>query len=198
MATKGTAQFGLNPALIGRDLEDCLCSSGKAPKYLILVAGDKSGGLCYEKDLLLRSHEFNEETMEVWFPSGLTLNIANVYRDPAMTPVNLSRVFSYNSRKLQTLYLLWQDEGPILRTLGTEGITGLNWEEGRLRAKAPSKVDRVCGLTLVMPAGEETRYLFEVHGLYNEMREGAILHIEGATAGTVKEWKWRGQVEHPV
>ena len=68
------------------------------PAYLILVGGDQSGDLRFEKEVFfksMRSHMFRKESSEVVFSSGLVLNAVNDCSDPEVIPVRLDKLFSY-------------------------------------------------------------------------------------------------------
>ena len=187
--SKVTTTFGLNPVLIGRDLEHCLYTGPTASSYLVLVAGDRTGDLMYAKEVLMRSlvpHDFDEETMEVEFPSGLRLNIANAYRDDEMPAVEIPKLFSSTAgRRLRTAYLWWEDSGPKLRSVGTEGIVGMGGKAKWLR-----KIQRVCGITLTKPDRGEVQYIFEKQGLRQGVGHRAIVPVNVPVRGAIEGWKW--------
>jgi len=154
----------LNPILIGCDLNG-ICApvdlqQGQSP-YLISVSGDPTGNIQYQKDVFLRSlrpHSFDKGIMEVTFASGLTLNIDDIYWDHEIIRAKLKRIFSYRHRQLQTTYLYWHDNRPMVRRLGPVGIAGIGGRALRLRS-----VLEICGLTVTGPDGHCTQYLFEKH-----------------------------------
>ena len=132
------------------------------PAYLILVGGDQSGDLRFEREIFfesLRPHTFYKESGEVVFNSGLVLNVANVYSDPEVIPVRLDKVFSYRHKRLRTAYLYWQDSEPILRILKPANIVGIGGRASKLH-----NVLHICGLTLAGPDGRDVQYLFETNG----------------------------------
>ena len=151
--TEATIKFGLNPVLIGRDLYDYhSIETLKAPAlYLVLVVGDPSADVQFERDLFLKSlrpHEFHNDTMEIDFESGITLNVANIYQvsrfpDPGVVSVRPHRLFTKQKDRLQTAYIYWQDSQPMLRMLGQDGASGNGEEASKLQL-----VLNICGLTL--------------------------------------------------
>jgi hypothetical protein len=151
--TEATIKFGLNPVLIGRDLHDyhSLETLKVRALYLVLVAGDLTGDIQFKRDLFLetlRPHKFHNDTMEVNFESGITLNVANVYQankypDPGVVSVRPQRLFSNQQDRLQTAYIYWQDSEPMLRALGHASMVGNGAEASKLQL-----VLNICGLTL--------------------------------------------------
>jgi len=108
--SKATVQYGVNPVLVGWGLHK-YCNTKNIqvakPAYLILVGGDQSGDLRFEKEIFfksLRSHIFRKESSEVVFNSGLVLNVANVCSDAEVIPVKLDKLFSYQYKRLRTAY----------------------------------------------------------------------------------------------
>jgi len=90
--------------------------------YLVLVSGDTTGDLRFHRDLFLESlkpHVFQPATLEVEFRSGITLNISSVYRDPAVIPARLDRIFVIRRGNLQTSYTLWQVGDALRKTSET-------------------------------------------------------------------------------
>ena len=65
------ASQGLNPVLVGQNLHnlyDCEDTRNAKPAYIVLVTGDKSGDIRFNKQVLLdsfRPHIFNNKTKEV-------------------------------------------------------------------------------------------------------------------------------------
>ncbi len=151
--TEATIKFGLNPVLIGRDLHNyhSIETLKARALYLVLMAGDPVDETSLEKELFfesLRPHKFRKDTLEVEFESGITLNVANVYRaniyrDPRFTLVKPQRLFSNTWDSLQTAYMYWQDSAPKLRMLGHDSMLGNGEEASKLQL-----VLNVCGLTL--------------------------------------------------
>lgn len=104
--SKATTEFNLNPILIGCDLNlicDPVDRQQGQSRYLILVSGDPTGDIQYQKDVFLislRPHSFDKGMMEVTFASGLILNIDDIYWDHEIIRAKLKRIFSYRHRQL--------------------------------------------------------------------------------------------------
>ena len=157
--TKATTEYGLNPLLIGCDLYDCYADDFPQAQstYLVLVAGDRTGDLRFEKDMFLESlkpHKFHKEALEVEFETGMTLNIANVYEDPEIIPLRPNRIFSRPHEGLDTAVMWWQES--TLRTLNHRNMVGI-WGT----VTSLQQVLNICGLTLNHPHGHVAEYTFE-------------------------------------
>ena len=165
---EATIKLGLNPVLIGRDLHDYYSIETLKVRalYLVLVVGDPAGNIQFDRDLFLESlrpHNFHINTMEVYFESGITLNVANVYQvktfpDPGYVSVRPQRLFTDQQGRLQTAYVYWQDNQPILRMLGHEGMAGDGEEVSKLQL-----VLNICGLTL-SHEGRPMQYNLDIGG----------------------------------
>ena len=157
--TKATTEYGLNPLLIGCDLYDCYADDFPQAQstYLVLVAGDRTSDLRFEKDMFLESlkpHKFHREALEVEFESGMTLNVANVYDDPKIIPVRPNRIFSRPEGGLDTAIMWWQES--TLRTFKHGNMRGI-WG----KVTSVQQVLNMCGLTLSLPHGHIAEYTFE-------------------------------------
>ena len=149
--TEATINFRLNPVLIGRNLLDYHSIEALKARalYLVLVVRDPTSDIQFELFLdSLRPHKFHSNTIEVDFESGITLNVANVYRadtypDPGTVSVRPQRLFSNQQDRLQTGYIYWQDSEPMLRMLGHDSMVGNGEEASKLQL-----VLNLCGLTL--------------------------------------------------
>ena len=154
-------EFGMNPVLIGRDLEKLFDGQHSLEDcYFVLVAADVSG----QRSFL--AHDFRKSLMphewrgaEAQFESGLKVNIGNVMSSgPEYNPVRLDRIFRYEDEKLATSCLSYLEGGAKLRTLGSEDI---NCTEGK--ATSPSHVRSTCGLIIPSPLGGSVHYCFMNH-----------------------------------
>ena len=144
---------GINPVLIGYDLENCYNSSQKGDEknYLILQPGDMSGDFTtYNEESrqlffsCLQPYNFDQASNEVRFSSGLVINIKAVLDDPEILMVpDLTKLFSINNGRPEGRYLFWQHNGCALGRLDHSNIVGIDG-----KAKRISQVDNICCLTL--------------------------------------------------
>lgn len=79
--TKATIKSGLNPFLLAVTCTTTFFIEALRARaiYLVLVVGNPTGHIRFELFLeSLRPHKFHNDTIEVDFDSGMTLNIANL------------------------------------------------------------------------------------------------------------------------
>ena len=109
--------------------------------------------------------------MEVDFPSGLRLNIDNVYRDGWATFAKIPRLISV---ELSTKYIWWHDSGPHLRHVSSEDIVGIEGE---------TKIGPIHGITARL-GGKRVQYCIEDSA-------GQLRNLKPIQdKAVIKGWKW--------
>jgi hypothetical protein len=116
-------EMGLTPSLVGHDLYS-LCYGPQKPCYLVLVDGDWSGDLRYQRPNILdclNPHHFNKETNEVTFKnSNIILNIDGQIRCRDFIAVAPTKIFS--RRAVSSAVLVWGET--TLRKISRKDVTG--------------------------------------------------------------------------
>lgn len=125
LAEKIAETDACTPLLIGNDL-----SQTDAPgQYFILLSGDYSGDLTYEKKTLFGSlredREYDEERQEVRFKSGLAVNISQVISGTDEPRLPIMELFSGRT-DFQLEYLFLNEATPTIHTLSPCNIIGIN------------------------------------------------------------------------
>jgi hypothetical protein len=117
-------KMGLTPILVGHDLYSLYYGPQKSC-YLVLVDGDWSGDLRYERPKILdclNPHHFNKETNEVTFKnSNIILNIDGQIRCGESIAVAPTRIFS--KRAVSSAALVWGET--TLRKISRRHVTGV-------------------------------------------------------------------------
>jgi hypothetical protein len=126
---RSAEKMGLMPMLVGHDLYSVWYKpSKKSPKqscYLVLVDGDWSGDLRYERPKILdclKPHHFNKETNEVTFiDSNIVLNIdGQISCDESITAPP-TKIFS--KRAVSSVALVWGET--TLRKISRRQVGGV-------------------------------------------------------------------------
>ena len=145
-------RHGLNPVLVGYDLEYCYNRKtlDQQDRYLILQPGDMSGDFTtYSKAMprlfmsCLRSHEFDEKSKVIKI-DRLSVYIGAVFNDPeTMVLPKLSKLFSHKDRSPESRYLFWRHTKNTQGQLGRSDMRGYRGKPKRLR-----QVTSLCCLIL--------------------------------------------------
>ncbi|KKZ59233.1 hypothetical protein EMCG_05416 [[Emmonsia] crescens] len=118
-------EFGLNPVLIGSNLDAYYDQRDPTHGYMALAFRDYTGDLRYMRALFFNSlhkHTFNKNTLEVKFQSGITLNVSDsLLSDMSIIVKPPGKIFSCRHRNLQTFYLCWHGDNH-LRKIASEDI----------------------------------------------------------------------------
>jgi hypothetical protein len=106
---RSAKKMGLLPMLVGHDLYSVWYGPAKRSCYLVLVHGDMSDVLRYERPKILdclKPHHFNKETNEVTFKdSNIVLNIDGQIRCDESIIAPPTRIFS--KRAVSSAALVW-------------------------------------------------------------------------------------------
>lgn len=134
----------------------------------MLITGDDGGdftNLNKEKQQLflgcLKPHTFNERSHELVFKSGMILNVADVFCNPAIVTVRPDprRLFRYTASGLHSSYQVWHNGSSTIRRINSSDIVGIGGQASTL-----DNISTICSLTLPLANGHKTQSLFEKPG----------------------------------
>lgn len=121
---RSAEKIGLLPMLVGHDLYSVWYGPPKKTYYFVLVDGDWSGDLEYERPKILdclKPHHFNKETNEVNFKdSNIVLNIDGQIRRGESIMAPPTRIFS--KRAVSSAALVWGET--TLRKISRRQVGG--------------------------------------------------------------------------
>jgi hypothetical protein len=115
------------PVLLGRNLSRFRLDRSNN-LYFVLLAGDFSGDLrfCSEKffESLQDGYKYDEKRKEVYFPSGIRVNVSEVMDGVEEPYLPIQRLFSTKNNELQLEYCFYQDTA--IKVLVPPNIIGIN------------------------------------------------------------------------
>jgi hypothetical protein len=135
--------------VVGDDLHP-LYDDPRRPAYIVLLTGDKTRIIRYNKSKLLaalRPHTINENHEILFHESKIILNIDEAAHNPFFISLTPRRLFSYCGQgQLRSVSLYWQDNECALRTIRHDDIVG----RGRC-VSTLEDVSLICGIPLTHP-----------------------------------------------
>ncbi|KAI9041060.1 uncharacterized protein KD926_007477 [Aspergillus affinis] len=97
-----------SPVLIGHSLSTYRPQISSSRLYLALIAGDHSGDLKYENEkcfaALQDGWKYDKDRYEVYFPSGITLNIYDIINGHETVKLPLEKVFTNTKKGVYSEY----------------------------------------------------------------------------------------------
>ncbi|KUL81739.1 hypothetical protein ZTR_09829 [Talaromyces verruculosus] len=124
-----TAGGHCTPLLIGNNLSGFRPGGSNKGLYFILLAGDYSGDLRYDKEIFFASlhddYQYNDKKLELKFKSGLTVNVSEVISGTEIPRLPVRKLFP-RRKDFRLEYLFLHEASPMIRTLSPPNIIGIN------------------------------------------------------------------------